>query len=474
MKNYFYIFEIILLLIFPSLISSETILFAWQIHRHGARAPYNDIINNSDIYKEHWLEKEELTNVGKRMLYLLGVKARKRYIENNKLLSETYSPQEILIRSTDVNRTIESVESFIQGLYPAGTGPVLNSDIAKNNDISYPPNKLYKEKFAEIIANYSLNGNNNYALPYRMNILPIHLFYKPAHEFELYNTNICKGHLEIYKQQQARDEIKQFGENLTSEFPNVFQYLEGTTDKNILYDYWSLYKYSDTFIVDKVDQRDFNILKDRFYFDQNKFDLLKNYSKKYLFMDYSETNYPKAHPEIPIMALSYTMHSLVHWMKEAKEGYEQNKRYIKYVVYSAHDASIGALEYFMEDAFKAFNVKAEYASLAESRFLEFYLDNDNNYRVRYLKGNSDVPKLNITFDEFKNIINEITWSDEKVAEYCKFNEKEEKKEEPKEKEKEKEKKISILFITMIILNVIVVALIIILVVILCKKTKHID
>ena len=472
MKNCFHIVEIILLLIFPSLISTEKILFAWQIHRHGARAPYNDIVNHTDIYKEHWLEKEELTNVGKRMLYLLGVKAYKRYVGDGKLLNETYSPQEILIRSTDVNRTIESVESFIQGLYPAGTGPVLNKDIANNNDISYPPNKLYKDKFAEIITNYSLNGDNNYALPYGMNILPIHLFYKPAHEFELYNTNLCKGHLEIYKQQLAREEIKQFGENLTEAFPDVFQYLEGTDDTKILYDYWSLYKYSDTFVVDKRDARDMNVLREKFGFNQEKFDLLEKYSKKYLFMDYSESNYPKAHPEIPIMALSYTMHSLIHWMKEAKEGYKENKRYIKYVVYSAHDASIGALEYFMENAFQSYNVTAEYAELAESRFFEFYLDDDNKYKVRYLKGNSDTPKLNIGFDDFENIINEITWSDEKVAEYCKFDEKEEKKEE--KEEPKKEKKISVLFITMIILTVVVVALIIILVLILCKKTKHID
>ena len=141
MKIFYYIFSI-LIIRFPYLIDSEKILFAWQIHRHGARAPYNGIINNSDIYKEHWLEKEELTNVGKRMLYLLGVKARKRYIIQTKLLSKQYSPQEILIRSTDVNRTIESVESFLQGLYPIGTGPVIKDFLANNKNISYPPNKL--------------------------------------------------------------------------------------------------------------------------------------------------------------------------------------------------------------------------------------------------------------------------------------------------------------------------------------------
>ena len=62
---------------------------------------------------------------------------KNRYIDKFGLLSREYSPQEILIRSTDVNRTIESVECFIQGLYPKGTGPVLKSSIASNKNITY-------------------------------------------------------------------------------------------------------------------------------------------------------------------------------------------------------------------------------------------------------------------------------------------------------------------------------------------------
>ena len=155
MKNILHIISL-LFIIFPILICKEELLFAFQIHRHGARAPYKDVINNSDIYKETWLEKEELTNVGKRMLYLLGVKAKNRYIDKFGLLSREYSPQEILIRSTDVNRTIESVECFIQGLYPKGTGPALKSSIASNKNITYPPNKLYTEYFEEAIKHYNL------------------------------------------------------------------------------------------------------------------------------------------------------------------------------------------------------------------------------------------------------------------------------------------------------------------------------
>lgn len=191
-------------------------------------------------------------------------------------------------------------------------------------------------------------------------------------------------------------------------------------------------------------------------------------------MDYSETNYPKAHPEIATMSMSYTMHSIVNWMENAKKGDKENSSYIKYVVYSAHDSSIGALEYFMENTFN--DVTAEYAELAESRFFELYIDDNNNYKVRYLKGNSDTAKLDISFDEFKQIINNKTWSDEKVAEYCKFNEKDTPTDNPSDSDKtpEKDSIATASFIAMIIMIVIVVILAIILIVIIIKNKKRIN
>ena len=456
MKNNFSLF-FILFIIFPHIILTEEIIFAWQMHRHGARAPYNGIINYSDIYKEHWIEKQELTDVGKRMLYLLGVSVRKRYIDKYHLLNETYSPQEILVRSTDVNRTIESVESLLQGLYPQGTGPSLKDKIAKNKIIAFPPNKLYNDKFDEIITKYDLNKDNNYyALPNKMNIMPIHLFYKPAHEFELYSSDICPGHKEINKAQTNRKEIKEFGEKLTTSFPNVFETLEGTKNKTILYDYWSLYKYADAYISDSRDQRNLNILREQFDFTESKFDLLKNYSREYLKMDYFDTNYPKDHPEISTMALSYTFHSIINWMENAKTNYGKNKNYIKYVLYSAHDSSVGALEDFMENYF---NIKAEYSEFAESRFFELYKDDKDVYKVRYLRGDAST-KIDIKFDEFKNKINEVTWSDEKVNEYCQFT-----------KEDKKSKSTSIFYIVMICLAGVNALFLIILIILYAKKSK---
>ena len=438
------------LIIFSSLkviISEEKIIFAWQIHRHGARAPYRGVVNNTDVYHENWTEIEELTEVGKRMLYLLGVKTRKRYVEKYKLLNEQYNPQEIYIRSTDVNRTIESIESLLQGLYPTGTGPTINKKIENDHNRVFPPNKKYYNEFEKIIETYNLNDGS--ALPYKMSIEPIHLFYKPKHEFQLYDTDLCIGHKQKYLEQQNSQKIRDLADELNNHFDRLFFDLEGTNNKSFLYDYWTIYKYMDGFVCDDTDSRKFEYLfKNYENFNEDKLDLLRNYSKEYLWLDYSYVNYPEGYDNISIVANSYTMHSIINWMEKSINGYEKNNsNYIKYVIYSAHDASIGALEHFMK---YAFNTEVEYSSFAESRYFELYIDENNEYRVRYLKGENSIKK-DLTYNEFKSIINDKTWDDNKVADFCQFE-----KKPIIDKKEDNNSTLSLVFmISLIILNIII-------------------
>ena len=397
----------------------EKIIFAWQINRHGARAPYLGVKNGTDVYGEKWTQIEELSDVGKRMLYLLGVKVRKRYVDEYKLLSEKYNPQEIYIRSTDVNRTIESIESFLQGLYPKG--PTFKEKLLNIPNITYPPNQNYSNRFQEIIDEYKLNEGEPAALPFNMSVQPVHLFYRPAHEFELYNAEICKGHKEGYLKRQLREEVQDFGDRLNKTFD--FMSLENTTNQTFLRDYWTIYKYMDGFVCDDTDQRDFTFLKENYGFNESQAELFRNLSQEFLWMDYKDTNYPDNLTEIPIVAESYTMHSLVNWMKNAIKGNKDKSSYIKYVIYSAHDASIGALESFMK---YAFGPEVEYSTFAETRYFElFYYVNDTKEEfpmVRYIKGDTYV-KMEMSFEEFEEIIQNKTWTDEEVNKYCKCDEK---------------------------------------------------
>ena len=224
--------------------SKENIIFAFQINRHGARAPYFGVENGSDVYKENWTQIEELSSVGKRQLYLLGVKIRKRYMDDYPLLNKTYNPQEIFIKSTDSNRTIESIYSYLQGLYEKGTGETINKKVINNTNIIFPPNKNYQKDFEEIIGKFKMNEESA-ALPYKISLQPVHLFNKNEHELELYDTRYCFGHKEEYEKRQVRDEMLEFADKINEETNNLFMELENTDNYTFLYDYWTLYKYMD-------------------------------------------------------------------------------------------------------------------------------------------------------------------------------------------------------------------------------------
>jgi hypothetical protein len=71
-----------------------------------------------DFEKDYWGAPGQLTPTGMRQHYLNGQVFRKRYIDEYKLLSPTYNPEEVYVRATDVNRTIMSAQSQLLGWYP--------------------------------------------------------------------------------------------------------------------------------------------------------------------------------------------------------------------------------------------------------------------------------------------------------------------------------------------------------------------
>ena len=169
-------FLIYLLFIFFNIITfskNEKLIFAELHFRHGARAP-NVLDSNgtgTDIFGIKWPSPGELTPIGKRMEYLLGLRNRQRYIiEQKNFISEIYDPHEITVYSSDQNRTLQSAISHIQGFYPIflHNGEKLEPEQC---DKAVPP--LDISKITEIQE--QKNFLNDSALPYYMNIIPIHI-----------------------------------------------------------------------------------------------------------------------------------------------------------------------------------------------------------------------------------------------------------------------------------------------------------
>ncbi|XP_036143720.1 prostatic acid phosphatase isoform X2 [Monomorium pharaonis] len=98
-----------------------------MLYRNGDRtpiAPYKNDPYNNELF---WpIPYGELTNIGKLEHLQLGRWLRKRYFN---FLSDVYSPYEIYVQSTDVDRTLMSAESNLAGLYPLVENQVWDDEI---------------------------------------------------------------------------------------------------------------------------------------------------------------------------------------------------------------------------------------------------------------------------------------------------------------------------------------------------------
>jgi acid phosphatase len=102
--------------------AADRMVFAVDLIRHGDRTPINDI----PAAPHQWAEGlGQLTAQGMRQEYELGSRMRSVYVERAHLLPTRYEAGTMYARSSDVERTLMSAQSFLSGLYPLGTGPAL-------------------------------------------------------------------------------------------------------------------------------------------------------------------------------------------------------------------------------------------------------------------------------------------------------------------------------------------------------------
>lgn len=145
---------------------NDKLIFVITNFRHGARQPSLKNGKTVDQFGEKWDFPKELTGVGKRMKYILGLRNRIKYIDERKFLSEKFNVKELDVYSSLSNRTIMSVISQLQGLYPQTEklGDTLNDKQLNNSN---PPFNL---NYSRINEEYDLL--KNYALPDCMTVIP--------------------------------------------------------------------------------------------------------------------------------------------------------------------------------------------------------------------------------------------------------------------------------------------------------------
>ena len=128
--------KLLLISLFTYFISSDQLLFVAEIARHGAIYPKNSFLNSS------WVKGiNELTPVGIRMHYLIGMHIRNKY---SSILSQYYTPGEILVYADGFNRTSMSAFSQLSGIYPTtrNLSTTIQSKAVPPNRHQYSPYQL--------------------------------------------------------------------------------------------------------------------------------------------------------------------------------------------------------------------------------------------------------------------------------------------------------------------------------------------
>jgi hypothetical protein len=399
---------IIVLFLINFAFCDEEIRFAFEMFRHGARGPLT-VKDGKDIYGEEWMSDGELTEVGMRQHYLIGYRNKQRYKD---FLSNYFSTKEMYVISTNYNRTIMSAHSQLQGLFPNGTGPELNDEQQK---YALPP---LPDDYTEELKNLGKS-----ALPNKSNVFPIHLFDTNARYFGLRDSRICPGVDDLVKENLKKQVLKDYMDRFNSTYGKTFQKILNVSWE-FFYDYWSMYSIADTFISDVTDGKELKVLKD----EGIDFEEFNKVALEFLKMDILDIGVGDKDNIIPLVSMSPIVLDVLKWMqnrieKDSKEIGYNGFGSPKFVMYSAHDVEMGAIQLYLKETLNYTDI--QYTPFASAIFFELFrpvvedatklTENDYTVLINYNGKETRVP-----FVDFKKGVSEKSYDADKIASFCKF------------------------------------------------------
>ena len=404
---YYIIYTLFISLFFS--INSE-IIGVFEHFRNGARVPGYFIDEYPegeywDMFKVHWYNTGELTEIGLRMQYILGYQNRVKY---KSILSEMYDPTQILIFSTDRYRTIYSAQAHIQGMFPAGTGRKIDPWQIKASEPPMPITPLMQKE----VVNLGLN-----VLPENVQIVPIHIFKKDSIE-HLINLDItCDKLKENIKKSKVNEHLNEFYKKLNNTYGEQLMEMFNENSTKFLFNFDKVFKFTAEFLTDYVNNRNLTILK-KYGIDIKEFyDLCMEFKLIFLFEK-------KFNELVAQYSASPNFRFILNWM-EKKIKLNQKKEVFnhyddpKMVVYSGSDLTMAPFELFMKTAF---GTPLIYPLFASNIVFEVHKKDNvekptyNDYHIEYYI-NGEL-HLNVSFNVFKYIIEKTLISDQEINRFC--------------------------------------------------------
>ena len=382
--------------------------------RHGARDPYAkvDPITWIDFIGVQWKSQGELNSIGLRSHYLLGAATRKKYKD---FLSEKFDPNEIFIISTDVNRTLVSAMANLQGIYTNYTTPNLTEFQINKSKISNL-NETYQikidEKINELKNSYIQNG---------ISVIPVHTFSKNGLQFKLNEVDTCPGIQQYKDEAKNQEKVKtilnefyQYTNDTYGEY--IFKFMNVSWEKtpNYLWEDSNLYYICDAYIADYISGRDMPHIKNT---EINMEDFY-NQCLKHSYIDTYYVNYGLPPTKASYITVSPMFRTIFNYMdrriyiNEHNEYKEINSSSPKYVIYSGHDSTCGAIDVFLK---AEFNISYDNPEYTTSQYFELW-ENNNKYYIKYLVNQKE--KSFYEYDEFREKITSKLFPQDEIEEIC--------------------------------------------------------
>ena len=424
-------------------IKNLQLIFVYQHIRHGARGPsasYNSLfIGGVDEFRVSW-EGEgdgELTLVGKREHYDIGVRNRHKYGHGPNGLGlidfSTYDPEEVLFHVTDYNRTHQSLNSELIGMYQPG---LLKTLTEKQVNGSYPPNdKVWFNKsmendtlYKEIIEEIQALGNKT--IVDNIPVFNVHTF-GANRTFNL-ETN-CHN-LEKMRMQSIENKTELlYGYFLkySKELQNFFGFENDSFVTNIR----MMNSITDHYISDYKNYKDLTVFHEETNIDLDEF---MEYSGKFYHdwvYNYYCTNTTCS------MESSRLMEDLLGYMERRIAISDNSKSYKapKMVIDCGHDTTVAPMQMFMYEAWEhkpEYGINTQYCGFACNIYFELYKTKSAipQYYVYYYI--DDELKHVFEYNEFYDTVKAHIYSQEDIKEYCLTDEEREERDRTDEKKDE--------------------------------------
>jgi len=411
MRDYFFFF--LFLNIIKIIYSERTLAFVYEHVRHGARAPssgYNSFFENgTDEYGVNWKYDGELSAIGKRQHYLLGVRNRLKYgKEGLGLIDFTkFDPREILIHATEYNRTHQSINSELYGMYLNYKEETLNQEEKSyymvNTDYM---NKSDPELLHEIETHLKSIDNqvNDGSIPV-FNI-------KPFPPNRIFLVDHCIK-LDQYRDEKVGKKVREYYDEFERRFAKDF--IKFFNHSEYFRDYNKMKSITDHFICDYDNKKDLtNVTKSGINLTEF-LDFSKRFYGNFIF-DWFIDGYTSGLEE------THLMQDLIGYMERRMNFREHNENEKNKASYKApkmvmdcgHDTTVGPIARYMDSAFNIGYHK--FCEFACNVYYELY-EEDGKYTVDYYL-DDELLIHQMEFSEFKQKMESKYWNDTFAAQFC--------------------------------------------------------